>query len=50
MAQEHAVTMIHNQILVTLGVLATRKFEDQEILDDLQYLTDELEAIAANIR
>ncbi|OQV18157.1 V-type proton ATPase subunit H [Hypsibius exemplaris] len=49
LAQEHALTMIHSRILNTLKFLSTKKFEDNDILEDIQYLTDELESIAVNI-
>jgi V-type H+-transporting ATPase subunit H len=50
MAQENALTMIHSRILGTLRLLVTHKFQDDDILEDIRYLTEQLESVSVNIR
>ncbi|GAV05740.1 hypothetical protein RvY_15821 [Ramazzottius varieornatus] len=42
--QENAVAMVHGKVLKNLSLLQTRKFDDQDILDDITYLDEKLQA------
>ncbi|XP_055339404.1 V-type proton ATPase subunit H-like [Paramacrobiotus metropolitanus] len=42
--QENAVAMVHGKVLKTLSLLQSRKFDDQDIIDDITYLEEKLQA------
>lgn len=48
--QENMVPMIGNKLLNVCETLAGRKWSDDDILEDLQYLKEELAKTVANLR
>jgi V-type H+-transporting ATPase subunit H len=42
--QENAVAMVHGKVLKTISLLQSRKFDDQDILEDMTYLDEKLQA------
>lgn len=48
--QENAVAMVHGKVLKTISLLQARKFDDQDILEDMTYLDEKLQASVQDLR
>lgn len=44
MAKEHCIAMVQCKVLKQLSILGQRKFDDEDINDDLEFLNDKLQA------
>ena len=49
-AKEHCNAMIHVKVLKQLSILEQRKFDDDDITEDVQFLKEKLEASVQDLR
>ncbi|XP_023247016.1 V-type proton ATPase subunit H-like [Copidosoma floridanum] len=43
-AKEHCIAMVQCKVLKQLSILSQRKFDDEDIMDDIEFLNDKLQA------
>lgn len=43
-AKEHCIAMVQCKVLKQLSILCQRKFDDEDIIDDIEFLNDKLQA------
>lgn len=49
-AKEHCIAMVHVKVLKQLSILEQRKFDDEDIVEDVQFLKEKLEASVQDLR
>lgn len=50
MIHEHAVAMVQCKVLKQLELLEARKFDDPDIVDDLEFLNEKLQESVQDLR
>lgn len=48
--QDHALSMVQCKVLKQLELLEARKYDDPDIIEDLQYLNEKLQASVQDLR
>lgn len=49
-AKEHCIAMVQVKVLKQLNILEQRKFDDEDIVEDVQYLKEKLESSVQDLR
>ena len=48
--QEHCIAMVQSKVLKQLSILEQRKFDDEDIVEDVQFLNEKLQSSVQDLR
>jgi len=49
-SKEHCIAMVQSKVLKQLSILEQRKFDDEDIVEDIQFLNERLQASVQDLR
>lgn len=49
-SKEHCIAMVQSKVLKQLSILEQRKFDDEDIVEDIQVLNERLQASVQDLR
>lgn len=49
-AKEHCIAMVQSKVLKQLSILEQRKFDDEDIVEDVQFLNEKLQSSVQDLR
>lgn len=49
-SKEHCIAMVQSKVLKQLSILEQRKFDDEDIVEDVSYLNEKLQASVQDLR